>query len=77
MKVRPIGSNQTEIETSRGDTVLVSYETPVAAHVNGTYVKTEQRYSATTNKHVNAWLRNNGARQVTIVKQSTLDNLLS
>lgn len=76
MKVRAIGSNQTEIETSRGDTVLVSYETPVAAHVNGTYMKTEEHYSQTTTKHVNAWLRNNGARQVTIVKQSTIDQLI-
>jgi len=36
LRVRPIGSNKTEVELPSGHTVLFSYQTPVAAHVPGT-----------------------------------------
>lgn len=55
MKIRPIGSNQTELST--GDkTVLFSYQTPVAANVGGKFYRTAQRWSVTTSKHINRWL---------------------
>ena len=55
MKVKPIGSNQTEVIMNNGNHVLFSYETPVAVStVNGMYV-TETKYSNTTTRHINKW----------------------
>jgi len=57
MKVKNIGSNQTEVHLNNGDIVLVSYETPVAAFVVGEgYYRTSEKWSATTTKHINKWL---------------------
>jgi hypothetical protein len=54
MKLKPVGSNQTEIERADGVTILYSYETPVAAFVPGKgALCTNKRYSVTTSKHVN------------------------
>ena len=74
MKLRKLGSNQTEI--SVGDNlVLFSYNTPVAAWVRGRgWLRTEQKFSKTTTKHINAWLRN--VSIVGSVDQSYLDNLI-
>ena len=74
MKLRKLGSNQTEI--SVGDNlVLFSYNTPVAAWVRGRgWLRTEQKFSKTTTKHINAWLRN--VNIVGSVDQSFLDNLV-
>lgn len=59
MKLRQIGSNQTEIVLN-GNTILFSYQTPVAAFCNGDgFYKTSQYYSVTTSRHINAWLRDN------------------
>lgn len=55
MNIKPIGSNKTELRLDNGTTVLFSYETPVAAWINGQYYKTEQKWSRTTSKHINAW----------------------
>ena len=56
MKIKPIGSNQTELHLADGRVVLFSYETPVALHVPGEgYYRTSERYSVTTSKHVNRW----------------------
>lgn len=49
-----IGSNQTEL-TANGGKVLFSYQTPVAAWINGEYFKTDKKYSKTTTKHINNW----------------------
>lgn len=57
MEVRAIGSNQTEVETSDGTRILVSYSTPVAAYIAGRgYVRTSEHYSKTTTSHINKWL---------------------
>ena len=50
-----IGSNQTEL-TANGVKVLFSYQTPVAAWINGEYFKTDKKYSKTTTKHINNWV---------------------
>tara|TARA_B110000259_G_scaffold181129_1_gene222722 strand:- start:637 stop:921 length:285 start_codon:yes stop_codon:yes gene_type:complete len=56
MKLKNIGSNQTELDLGFAQ-VFFSYETPVAARLtDGTLVRTEQWYSATTTKHINKWL---------------------
>ena len=50
------GKHATEVTDGR-ITVLFSYATPVAAHVEGRgYLKTEERHSVTTSRHINAFL---------------------
>ena len=73
MKLRNIGSNMTELETTAGATVLFSYSTPVAACVPGKgFVRTAEHYSVTTSKHINKWL---DGRNASTVPQSELDAL--
>lgn len=55
MNLRPIGPNQTEIDTGKRR-VFFSYSTPVAAIVGGTAYRTAAKHSTTTTRHVNAWL---------------------
>ena len=55
MKVRNIGSNITEVEKG-SRRVLFSYETPVAAQVDGCFYRTTKRWSVTTSRHINKWL---------------------
>ena len=56
MKLRKTGNNTTEITLSNSAVVLFSYETPVAAIINGTPYKTSKKWSVTTSKHINQWL---------------------
>ena len=73
MKLRQIGSNQTEITTIEGIVILFSYETPVAARMpSGTYVRTSTKWSATTSRHINKWLEGVNAGEV---EQEVLDGL--
>ena len=57
MKLKPIGSNKTELETENM-TVFFSYSTPVACldRDTGEYYRTREKHSATTTKHINSWL---------------------
>jgi hypothetical protein len=57
MKVKSIGTNQTEVEIN-GWLVLVSYETPVAAmRIEDRWVlKCEEKFSKTTTKHIDSWI---------------------
>ena len=55
MNLRQIGSNMTEV-TMNGARVLFSYETPVAAYVDGEAVKTAHKWSVTTSKHIRKYL---------------------
>jgi hypothetical protein len=52
--------------------VLYSYETPVAAKIDGMYYVTEVKYSQTTNKHINSWT---GKCLADTKPQSFFDNL--
>lgn len=79
MKLRNIGSNQTEIEIGKGVYVLFSYATPVAAFIPGQgYLRTNHKWSRTTTKHINKWVgRYVGvASAETSVHQSVLDTLV-
>ena len=89
MKVKNIGSNMTEVSLDGGDTlVLISYETPVAARVfefasenNGCALfRTSKKWSATTTRHINKWLRNTfsdeRAKRAGEMPQEFFDNLL-
>ena len=64
MKLQPIASNQTQLTLACGTRIFFSYQTPVAAYVIGQgFMRTEQYYSKTTSKHINAWL--GGAKAIT------------
>ena len=74
MKLKQIGSNMTELDMGFAQ-VFFSYETPVAACLtDGTLVRTDERYSVTTTKHINKWL--NGCEALT-VPQARIDCLLT
>ena len=75
MRLKQIGSNQTEIIFNNGTHVLFSYETPVAVSTgNGLFV-TENKYSNTTTKHINKWCR--GINHVNTVPQSDIENIIN
>jgi hypothetical protein len=78
MKVQPIGSNQTQVSLADGTEVLFSYSTPVAALVPGKgWIRTAHMWSATTSKHINAWLAKNCGGTVQSVPQWDLDQLVA
>ena len=56
MKLEPIGSNQTVLRFE-DKAILFSYETPVAAIMDGKAYKTDKQWSRTTSKHINSWLK--------------------
>ena len=65
MNLKPLGSNQTEVETAKA-TILFSYKTPVAACMkdgSGLF-RTAQHYSVTTSRHINKWLGGAMAKEV-------------
>ena len=72
MNINSIRKNMTEI-TAKAGTVLVSYQTPVAACVDGKWYRTEQYFSNTTSRHINEWLDGRKAEER---PQSFFDNLL-
>lgn len=73
MNLKPLGSNQTEVETEKA-TILFSYMTPVAACMKdgSGFIRTEKYWSVTTSRHINQWLQGANARKV---DQSVLDSL--
>lgn len=74
MKIKPVGSNMTELQLDDVH-VLFSYETPVAACIMGEgFVRTEQWYSQTTTRHINKWLDGVDAPEVS---QAYIDALIN
>ena len=74
MKIKQIGSNMTELDLGFAQ-VFFSYETPVAARLtDGSLVRTAERYSVTTSKHINKWL---AGCDVFTVPQDRIDCLLT
>ena len=56
MKLKHIASNMTELTLSNGDTVLYSYDTPVAGWDGLGAYRTDKFFSQTTTKHINKYL---------------------
>ncbi len=55
LQMRRVGSNMTEVHL--GDKVILfSYNTPVAATIDGKSYKTAKKWSSTTSSHINKWL---------------------
>lgn len=51
-----MAQNKTTVQLTDGREVLVSYSTPVAAHIPGVgYVASDTRWSVTTSKHVSQY----------------------
>lgn len=86
MKLRQIGLNQTEVilnlessalaDFNANYTILFSYQTPVACFVSGVGAfKTAKKWSVTTSKHINAWMRENVFVNPVEIDQSVLDSL--
>ena len=71
MKLRPVGSNQTEL-TINGITILFSYTTPVAILGLGGNYKTEKWYSQTTTRHINSFFK--GLEKPKEISQNVIDN---
>ena len=66
VNLKNLGANKTELHKDGGTVVFYSYETPVAACVDGIkYVRTDRKYSVTTSKHINQWLDGVEAETVT------------
>ena len=58
MILRQLGSNQTELSLTNGNSIFFSYETPVAGyHSDDGFFRTETYYSKTTSRHINQNLR--------------------
>ena len=58
MILRQLGSNQTELSLTNGNSIFFSYETPVAGFdAEDGFFKTETYYSKTTSRHINQYLR--------------------
>jgi hypothetical protein len=72
MKIKSIGKNQTELHIN-DKIIFISYETPVAACIDGQFFVTEKKWSTTTSKHINTWI--NG-RNAEIRPQAIFDNLI-
>ena len=56
MELKQIASNMTEVTLTNGARVLFSYETPVAAYVDGDPIRTDRKWSVTTSKHIRKYL---------------------
>ena len=63
MRIRSLGSNQTELILNDGTVVLFSYETPVAAMVGWKLYRTAERHSTTTSRHIARWLNGRAAEE--------------
>ncbi|MDE2584085.1 MAG: hypothetical protein KGN39_01710 [Betaproteobacteria bacterium] len=73
-KIKSLGANKTEVHLSSGAVVFVSYSTPVAAQLaGGGFIRTAEKYSVTTSKHITQWL---DGRKAAVVPQATLDAML-
>ena len=71
-----LGPNRTELRLGNGTIVFFSYDTPVAAMVNGVEYCTNKKYSVTTSKHINQWLidKNAAIKEDPRFFQNLLDN---
>jgi hypothetical protein len=83
MKLKSIAKNQTEVQFISGNyeiTVFFSYETPVAVYifhpVSSYIIKTDEKYSATTTKHINQFISRYPTNRIKTHAQKTINNIL-
>ena len=84
MKLKLIGSNQTELNLEDGTQIFFSYETPVCVRTEAMHCGqkqtrvcvTTEKYSRTTSKHINKWVANL-SNIIKMVPQSEIDKLVT
>lgn len=75
MNLIPLGNNMTEIVLGYRS-ILFSYKTPVALHIEGVgCIVTEKKWSNTTTRHINKFL--NGTKPYKTAPQEYFDNLVN
>ena len=70
------GNNETEISNGKTpvEGIFFSYSTAVAGIDDLGFFKTDKKYSTTTSKHINNWLRkNNAIDNCRIISQSKIN----
>jgi hypothetical protein len=72
MKIKSIGKNKTELHIGN-KIIFISYETPVAACIDGKFFKTDKKWSTSTSKHINAWI---DGKKAETKEQGFFDNLI-
>ena len=77
MKIETRGANQTKF-FGKDYTIFFSYNTPVACYSlkNGMYYKTDKKWSSTTNKHINSFLKGIEDKAIDVKPQAFFDKLL-
>lgn len=75
MKLKKYGENEIEVSFKNGSVVLFSYETPVAAVHNLEVLVSKTKYSASTTKHVNRFIKR-WNRPFFIVEQEMINNMV-
>lgn len=74
MRLRQLGSNNTEVIYHTGLRVFFSYETPVAAQLaNGEVLRADKKWSVTTARHINQWLE---GREYTLCPHQRIQELV-
>jgi hypothetical protein len=77
IQLNPIRKNLNVLSLPMGD-LLFSYKTPVAFYEmnTGNFYRTQTKYSTTTSKHINQWLRDrNALERATEKPQQFFDEL--
>ena len=70
------GNNETEISNGKTpvESIFFSYSTAVAGIDDLGFFRTDKKYSTTTSKHINNWLRkNNAIDNCRIISQSEIN----
>jgi len=76
ISIKKLGPNQTLLRGPMFD-VLFSYEIPVAGFITGDgYFRTKEKFSNTTTKHINKWLKENQAENVDVISQEEIYKIL-
>jgi hypothetical protein len=79
MEINPIQTNLTELRLGdkSGRLILFSYKTPVASWEDGQFYVTDTRWSNTTQRHINKWIKSFGTTRelATIVPQDYFHSL--
>lgn len=74
MKLNQIAANRTTVEFNNGIVVFFSYNTPVAACTpTDGFIRTENKFSVTTSKHITQWL---DGRHADLVAQDYIEGLV-
>ena len=70
------GNNETEVSNGKTpiESIFFSYSTAVAGIDDLWFFRTDKKYSTTTSKHINNWLRkNNAIDNCRIISQSEIN----